>query len=466
MVDVRLQFDTLATQQRYGEAYELLLQHPVDDSYDPFYYCSMTWVLNQLERYFEAQYYGNKGIKLFPHEGFLYAQLGYAYLRLENNEASYDAYLKALSYDYDEAWVFGDLGSIMMDAQDYDQAIDYFESALLEDPHHIFCLMNVAFCYKEQKQYDLAIEYLERIYHLEQDASSLYELICTCSDAKQYDLAYQYLQKMDHPQYDHWKYMELGLICSKKGLIEEALTHFRQAESIQPNLEVYKMLTSCYHVLESYQEADDYAKLTLSLLKDQLLLSKEEEKYHLYKEMVIYSEALINQEDHLHYIDEAKKFGVEDKFIWEYYAHAYARLERNDISLKYCELYYENFEHNIEFLDFYRWLLQVEKKHDSAITILNELIKMNGMTSSLLQELIINEISVQHFEDALKHSVQLMQIDKEKWEAYYYMAWCYFYLKRFEEGLNAIGMLEEIGYPTSYQNQIDDLKESIYQEIM
>lgn len=465
MIDIRYQFEQYVNEERYLEAYELLLTHPIDDSYDPFYCSSMCWVLNQLERYHEAKYYARKGIGLFPNEGFLHAQLGYAYYRNENDDAALASYRKALELKFDDAWVFGDIGSILQDRSQFEEALDHYESGLLEEVNHTFCLLGAASCYVALQKYDIAIEYYEKVYMNEGDPSALYELICTCSEANQYQKALMYLEEMNHPRYERWKLMESGIIYFRLGHPQRALKYFNQVIEIQPDMDVYKMMTRCFQSIGDRHKMNEYANMVIELLEAQLKLSKADEKVAIIQELASYSECLLDQNVHIRYLNQAKEVGIDEALLWPYYAHAYVQLDDYHTALKYCELLYENKQHSEFLLDIYSWLLRVTHQNQLAIKILDEYIELCGESKRNLEELVLNELILNRFSDALNTSQKLFQMDENDWRAYYYMAWSFYSLERHDEAIRMISQVEQLSYPESYTYHIYELKGNILAEL-
>ena len=465
MVDCRLLFDELVHEQRYLEAYQLLITHPVDDSYDSFYCSSMCWVLNQLERYHEAQYYARKGIVLFPKEGFLYAQLGYAYLRMENDDLAYEAYKKAVDLHFDEAWVFGDMASILQDRGQLQEAVEYFESGLLDESDHIYCLLGAASCYLALKQYDIAIEYYEKGYRLDPNPAALYELICACSEANEYQLALMYLEQMHHPRYERWKRMEQGIVWFRQGYPQRALKYFESVLAIQPDLDVYKMMTRCFQLSGDRDKANEYANMVVELLEAQLKLSKPEEHSAIIQDLASYSECLFDQRQHLHYLNLAKESGISEVILWPYYAHAYLQLNDYYTALKYCELQYENGEHSDYLLEMYSWLLRTVKNHSLAIQILEESISLFGINKRTLEELILNELVSNKIEAAKEHANQLIGLNPNSWKGYYYMSWCFYSLEQHDKALDIMEKLESFSISDENQALVYELKGNILSEL-
>ena len=157
--------------------------------------------------------------------------------------------------------------------------------------------------------------------------------------------------------------------------------------------------------------------------------------------------------------------GIEEALLWPYYAHAYVQLDDYHTALKYCELLYENKHHSEFLLDIYSWLLRVTHQNQLAIKILNEYIELCGETKRNLEELVLNELILNHFDDALNTSQKLFQMDQNDWKAYYYMAWSFYSLERHEEAINMISQVELRTFPESYTYHIYELKGNILAEL-
>lgn len=446
----RDEFELLAAEQHLHAAYELLMQHQADDSYDPFFYNNICWTLNQLERYNEVFYYATKGLNLFPQEGFLYAQLGYSYFRTNLEKQALEFYQKAIELGFDQVWVLADVGNIIQNMCQYKEALEFYESALIEEPQHIFSMIGAAECYYRLNNFDLAIEYYRRLYDLEQDDTFLIDLVTIMIEAKRYVDIFNILDLIENPDHTHWKLKQRAYALYKLTKYEEALEYYKEALNIQPDIDVYMGLSLVYFGIKQFDKADEYAKEAISLLEAAMVLAKDQEKLGFFEKIMLMASNLLDKEEYYRYACQARTVGFSDRDVWVLFIDYYYSTGQYEHAQKYCELFYENCSHDKPFLYYYAIILRKLKQYGMSITIINEYMQLYGDEVLVYSELMMNQIALKQYSNALGTVEKLIDFDDTCWKYHYYKATLCFYLERSEEALELIDLVLTLTIPEDY----------------
>ena len=109
MMDYREPFHALADAGRYEEALAYLRRFYGHAFEEPFYFANMGWLCNQLHDHEGAFGYLMTGIRLFPDDGWMHAQLGMTQNRRERYAHALVCLEDALSLGFDEPWVHYEL---------------------------------------------------------------------------------------------------------------------------------------------------------------------------------------------------------------------------------------------------------------------------------------------------------------------------------------------------------------------
>ena len=134
MMDYREPFHALADAGRYEEALAYLQRFYGHAFEEPFYFANMGWLCNQLHDHEGAFGYLMTGIRLFPDDGWMHAQLGMTQNRRERYAHALVCLEDALSLGFDEPWVHYELFLAHRELRQEEEAINAIEDALLDDP--------------------------------------------------------------------------------------------------------------------------------------------------------------------------------------------------------------------------------------------------------------------------------------------------------------------------------------------
>ena len=134
MMDYREPFHALADAGRYEEALAYLRRFYGHAFEEPFYFANMGWLCNQLHDHEGAFGYLMTGIRLFPDDGWMHAQLGMTQNRRERYAHALVCLEDALSLGFDEPWVHYELFLAHRELRQEEEAISAIEDALLDDP--------------------------------------------------------------------------------------------------------------------------------------------------------------------------------------------------------------------------------------------------------------------------------------------------------------------------------------------
>ena len=137
MMDYREPFHALADAGRYEEALAYLRRFYGHAFEEPFYFANMGWLCNQLHDHEGAFGYLMTGIRLFPDDGWMHAQLGMTQNRRERYAHALVCLEDALSLGFDEPWVHYELFLAHRELRQEEEAISAIEDALLDDPEHM-----------------------------------------------------------------------------------------------------------------------------------------------------------------------------------------------------------------------------------------------------------------------------------------------------------------------------------------
>lgn len=465
MNEYRDEFEALVENSRINEAYYLLMNHQADSFYDPFFYNNICWTLNQLERYHEVVYHASKGLKIFPDDGYLYGQLGFAQFYLGDYEAAYTSYQKALELHYDEAWIFSGIGWILYHRNCFKEALQYYESALLEVPTHAEALIGAADCYKQLKQYDLALEYMIHYYDQEQDDGYLPDVIDLCKKTKQYDIALKYLNQYEEVEYQCWKRLQQSLIYAELGDYDKAIEVCLVALHTQTNIQILEQLVLLYRTIGNKEKANEYAIKVLPLLEDALILNDDDKIKDDYVRILSVSMSLLDLDERYRYIQLASNNGVNEQVIWYHLMLYYDDLGQYDTALKYCELVYENVEHTMIFLLMYGAILRHNKHYAYALTIIHKAIQLYGEEPSLLFECLLNEFLLKRYEQVVTLADKYLEKDDKQWRVYYYKTSSLYYLSFYQEALECFEHLNHFDLPKTVLSYIFELQAMILEKL-
>lgn len=121
-------------------------------------------------------------LKRNPEEGWAYALLGDAYLRLGEYALAEDAYTKSIEYGSYARSYYG-LGSIFLDNQDYAAAREAFDQALGEAPEFLAARVGLGISLYHLAEYEEAVKVLELSQLIDPRSVEIHQYLALTYDA-------------------------------------------------------------------------------------------------------------------------------------------------------------------------------------------------------------------------------------------------------------------------------------------
>jgi len=175
-----------------------------------------------------------------------------------------DALIKGADFNL----VLEPLGRSLLLQSKFDDVLSYTDNKQLNQTSQIAYRLLRAKAYRNKNQTELAIsEYETLLFLLPNNIDAMIGLASILIYADEIETALPLLTKVDNLTDNNSKLWQLkGLVAQKNGLLAEAITAFKQANTLENNnLMTLRMMASTYIQQEDLEKADDFLEQILTL---------------------------------------------------------------------------------------------------------------------------------------------------------------------------------------------------------
>lgn len=443
-MDYKEQFAELIKDNKIEDARILLEQYSKFASDDPFYYANMGWIYNHMERFQEAEILLRKGLALFPDEAWMYSQLGFSLNRQGDIEQGLDYLKKALAEGFDEPWLHGEIGWCYKEKKEYKTAIEYFENGLLDDPDNLWILSQAAYTYLDLNDTATAEEYFLKAFRIHHDPETVGDLVWFYKTQGKYEKAISYLKTIPDGVVDQWREYELGFCYNQLDQYELALPHLKKTLELgRDDTNVRSQLGDCYQRCGQVDKANESYNLALEYYEK--ALTKEEEHYWIYQEMIWIAHKQRDFKKKLSYLDRASAERKDDLWLMYHYARVYSDLNEYEKAIDACKFCMEHGETSKEMYDLYAWNLGRALKSEEAIALLKQRMDTYGSEDWVYGELGWNYAELRDIDTAIEYFTKALESNPQNPLHLSMMAWCLLQKDDFAHALTYVNQAKEQG---------------------
>ncbi len=261
--------------------------------------------LNKLD---EAKQKVEKLLIKYNNSSILYNILGAAYAGEKNLEESIKNYRKAISINNNYAQAYNNLGVALQKTNKINEAIENYNKAITLKNNFAEAYNNLGNAVKENYKFKEALVYFDKAIKIKPDyAEAYFNIASTKEILKNKDEAVNYYNQAIsiRPNFIE-AYNELGNILSELSRFDESLSCYKKAIKINPEYE--KTYNNLGNLLSDLGNHDEATKAYNQAIKIKPNYTKA------YSNLLMNFNYKLDLDTEL-YLDEAKKFGLNCKYI-------------------------------------------------------------------------------------------------------------------------------------------------------